>query len=278
MKAAIQILIANTNVATRSNSDPSVKAAFQECKERGIPLVLCTSGTFEETEEVRHTLGITDPFIVENGGAIYFRKGYFSATDVPCESKGDFQKVSLGLPYAQTVLFLSLIKKLVPSEIVGFSDLATSALADESGLSKEQARKAQLREYDEPFRIAGNARSALERIERTVKGSGFKLIHGERYHHLLGGSDQARAIAVLRRLYQDCYGTPMLAALGNSISDGPVLANVDRPMVLATPDGRHYPRFVQQLPEPSRTSIHKAKNLDHALSDMVRDWEQCHAQ
>jgi len=277
MKAVIQILISNVNVATQSKSDPSFKAALQECKERGIPIVLCTSRTFEETQEVRHTMGITDPFIVENGGAIYFRKGCFSATDIPCESKGDYQKIGLGIPHAQTVLFLSLIKKLVPSEIIGFSDMPASDLANESGLSKVQVRKAQLREYDEPFKIIGNARSALERIERTVRGSGFKLIQGERYHHLLGGSDQGRAIAVLRRLYQDCYGTPLLAALGNSASDGPVLANVDRPMILPTSDGRHYPRFVQQLPEPARTSIHKAKNLVHALSDMVRDWEQCHA-
>lgn len=278
MKAAIQILISNMNVAIRSGTDPSFKAAFQECKERGIPIVLCTSRTFEETLEVRRTLGVTDPFIVENGGAIYFRKGYFSATDIPYESKGEFQKVSLGLSYAQAIVFLSLVKKLVPAEIIGFSDMPTSALAEDSGLSMDEARRAQRREYDEPFKIAGNARGVLERIERTVRGSGLRIIQGGRYHHLLGGSDQRRAIAVLRRLYQDCYGTPTLAALGDAASDGPMLASVDRPMVLPTPDGRHYPRFVQHLPEPARTSVHIAKDLAHALSDMVRDWERCHAQ
>lgn len=278
MTSSIQILISNVSTATRSESDPSFKSAFQECKERGIPIVLCTSRTFEETHEVRRALGLTDPFIVENGGAIYFRKGHFPATDIPCETKGEFQKVSLGLPYAQATLFLSLIKKLVPSEIVGFSDMPPSALAEDAGLSLEEARRAQRREYDEPFKIMGNAKSTLERIERTVKGSGLKLIQGERYHHLLGGSDQGRAIAVLRKLYQDCYGTPSIAAFGSSASDVPVLANVDRPMVLPTPDGRHYPRFVQHLPEPARTSVRKAKDLIQALSDMVRDWEQCHAQ
>lgn len=278
MKPAIQILIMNVNTAIRSGSDPSIKAALQDCKGRGIPIVLCSSRTFEETQEVRRMLGITDPFIVENGGAIYFRKGYFSPTDLPCESMGELQKVSLGLSYAQTILFLSLVKKLVPAEIIGFSDMPASVLAEDSGLSVEEARRAQQREYDEPFKISGNTRSVLDRIERTVRGSGLKIIQGERYYHLLGGTDQGRALAVLRRLYQDCYGIATLAALGHSASDGPVLACVDRPMVLATPDGRHYPRFVQHLPEPARTSVHKAKDMIHALSDMVRNWEQCHAQ
>ena len=44
---------------------------IQSLQQQGIPLIPCTSKTAEEVREFRTSAGLSDPFIVENGGAIH---------------------------------------------------------------------------------------------------------------------------------------------------------------------------------------------------------------
>jgi mannosyl-3-phosphoglycerate phosphatase len=63
---------------TLLDANYSCEAAFPALdllKRLHIPLVLCTSKTRAEVEAVRHQLGNRDPFIVENGGALYVPDG-----------------------------------------------------------------------------------------------------------------------------------------------------------------------------------------------------------
>jgi len=46
-------------------------------KESGIPIVFCSAKTRAEQEIYRRKLGISHPFVVENGGAIFVPQGYF---------------------------------------------------------------------------------------------------------------------------------------------------------------------------------------------------------
>jgi mannosyl-3-phosphoglycerate phosphatase len=46
-------------------------------KEKNIPLILASAKTWLEQNKIREDLGLSDPFIVENGGAIVIPKGYF---------------------------------------------------------------------------------------------------------------------------------------------------------------------------------------------------------
>ena len=49
-------------------------------KEKNIPLILTSAKTRLEQNKIREDLGLSDPFIVENGGAIVIPKGYFPDT------------------------------------------------------------------------------------------------------------------------------------------------------------------------------------------------------
>ena len=51
--------------------------ALRLLRRRNIPLVLCTSKTRAEVEFHRRRLANRDPFVVENGGAVYVPEGYF---------------------------------------------------------------------------------------------------------------------------------------------------------------------------------------------------------
>ena len=44
---------------------------IQLLKNLKIPIILCTSKTASEVREIRQNIGIDDPYIVENGAAIY---------------------------------------------------------------------------------------------------------------------------------------------------------------------------------------------------------------
>ena len=62
---------------------PALKLIKKENKkEKNIAVVPCTSKTAEETKFYLKKLKIKEPFIVENGGAIYIPKGYFSTLNI----------------------------------------------------------------------------------------------------------------------------------------------------------------------------------------------------
>jgi mannosyl-3-phosphoglycerate phosphatase len=53
--------------------------ALRKLQALKMPVILCSSKTRAEIEPLWRELILEDPFIVENGGAIYFLPEYFSA-------------------------------------------------------------------------------------------------------------------------------------------------------------------------------------------------------
>ena len=50
--------------------------SLDRIKRSGIPLIMTTSKTRREIEPLQREMGIGEPFIVENGGGIFFPHGY----------------------------------------------------------------------------------------------------------------------------------------------------------------------------------------------------------
>src|SRR3990172_5211841 len=82
----------------KSYSFEDAAPALELIRERGIPLVLCSSKTRAELEVYRQRLGNHHPFIAENGGGIYIPEGYFPFP-FECETKSGYRVISLGLSY-----------------------------------------------------------------------------------------------------------------------------------------------------------------------------------
>ena len=51
-------------------------------KALNVPIVLCSSKTRLEIEYFRTKMGINDPFISENGAAIFVPSGYFEVREI----------------------------------------------------------------------------------------------------------------------------------------------------------------------------------------------------
>ena len=209
--------------------------AIRALKEKNIPLIICTSKTKAEIEEIRQQLHITHPFISENGGAIFIPKKYFHLSFSFDKENTNYSIIELGTPYERIREVLSQIKAAFPGKIRGFGDLTAKEVASLCGLSLGKAKLAKKREYDEPFLLED--KSAEESIEKMANRSSLHLTKGGRFYHLLGGNDKGKAVFLLEALYKKEKGHMKSVGLGDSQNDLPMLKVVDYPVLVAKPEG-----------------------------------------
>lgn len=208
--------------------------AINLVKKKKIPLVFCTSKTRVEIEVYREKLEINDPFISENGGAVFIPEGYFG--DVKFDKIDGYEVIELGTPYRKLRDVLNRIEKSVDCKITGFGDMTAEDIANVSGLDPESAALAKQREYDEPFIIRyGDEREIIEQI----KSHGLNYTRGGRFHHILGDNDKGKAVRILTRLFRENGFRGKTIALGDGKNDIQMLREVDTPILIKRTDGTY---------------------------------------
>jgi mannosyl-3-phosphoglycerate phosphatase len=215
------------------------RPALEALRQRGIPLILCTSKTRAETERIREALGNRHPFITENGGAIYMPAGYFPTGDPESTRDDGYFVRSFGTPYGELRRVLEEIRARVAPSLRGFGDMSAAEVAAACGFSLAEAEAAKKREFDEPF-LAGD-RESLEAVRRAALAVRLHVVRGGRFHHLVGENDKGRAVRVLAGIFERAFGPATTVGLGDSLNDEPMLRSVDVPVVVRKPDGRHDP-------------------------------------
>lgn len=228
-----------------AQSLPALRAAI----DLGVPVVFCSSKTRAEIEHIRASLAHRDPFIVENGGAVYIPCGYFPFTIQGAVPRDGYLVIELGTPYQTLVKILGHIAKAFPSAgLVGFNDMSVEELAERCGFSTADAERAKRREYDEPFELLCRDSHVAACLLRAIHEAGLRSTRGDRYFHLLGGNDKGRAIQILNDLYARAFGCIFTVGLGDSSNDVPMLELVDHPVVVKKADGTHDEAVVRRLP------------------------------
>ena len=218
------------------------ESALRSLKERNIPLIFCSSKTRAEIEIYRARLGFYDPFIVENGGAIYIPKEYFAFPFDFDRITDDYLVINLGIPYEALLKTLSIIKGKTEAQIRGFSDMTKEEVASKCGLSLDQASLAMQREFDEPFIISDEGE-----IPRLDGGGEVSVNRGDRFFHL-SGSDKGRAVSCLSKLFNRTNPQAVTVGIGNGQNDFPMLAEVDIPILLLNDDeNRHEKEYPPHL-------------------------------
>lgn len=216
----------------RSYSFQAAEPALRALKKEQIPLVLCTSKTRAEVEYWRSQLENTDPFIVENGGAVYVPRDCFPFGVPGAASREGYAVIELGTPYQELVSALAGAAREAGCRVLGFHDLSVAEICLRSHLPVNQAVLAKQREYDEPFEILDDGcYRVLEAIERMGK----RWTRGDRFYHILGNSSKAEALKRLAALYQQAFGEVQIVALGDGWNDVGFLKAADVPLLVRSP-------------------------------------------
>jgi mannosyl-3-phosphoglycerate phosphatase len=225
-----------TLLDSRTYSYEKSLAAINRLKESGTPVVFCSAKTRAEQQIYRRELGLSHPFIVENGGAIFIPRSYFPFRFDYHRAVEDLLAIELAIPYRRVRELLADIGEQNDLHFRGFGDMAAAEVAEITGLNMESAQLARQREYDEPVEFRPSGDMDLSRFLTQLGEAGLSWSHGGRLYHVKGGGDKGKAVEILSGLYRKMWGQVATIGLGNGLNDLSMLAQVDRPILVQKSD------------------------------------------
>ena len=209
----------------------------KKLKERKIPLIFCTGKTRAENEYYQKKLGLREPFIVENGGAIFIPKGYFSFPTP--------EIIKLGVSVTKLREALEKIRKKTKFKILGFGDMTAKEVAKDANLPLNLAKLAKKKEFNESFKFL-EPKEKEKILFREIKKLGFNYAHGGRYYNIFGkNTDKGKAVKKLTELFKREFKKVKSIGLGDSPNDIPMLKAVDLPILVKTPEGKWHPKVAK---------------------------------
>jgi len=217
-----------------SYSFEAARAALALLREKSVPVVVCSSKTRPEIELYREKMGLEDPFIAENGGAVFIPEGYFGFAGEE-EAEDGYQSVVLGKRYADIREALKRVERDTGIRVRGFGDMTAEEVASVAGLALPEALLARQREFDEPF-VFGENEAGIERFLKAITDEGFKWTRGA-FYHILGDNDKGKAARLLKGYYEKEHGRVSVIALGDSLNDLPLLEEADFPVLVRKKEG-----------------------------------------
>jgi mannosyl-3-phosphoglycerate phosphatase len=265
--------IDGTLLDTGASSWEAAAPAVRALRAHGIPLVLVSSKTRAELEPLRRRLQHRDPFIVENGAAVFVPQGLFTFPLERVRRKCAYEVIELGMPYHMLRDVLKQIEDAVETPLYGFGDLSVDEIMHVTGRSRTDATLARMREYDEPFLFEG-PQAVMEEVCRQIVMRGLRWTKSGRFFHLTGDNDKGEAIELLMRCYQReqrlrFQPNPVESVgIGDSLNHVPLLAVVDRPILVQKPDGSFDPDVL--LPRLVRRQGIGPAGWNHAVLSLLK--------
>ena len=199
------------------------KETIKTLQKLSIPVILCTSKTASEVKVIRKELNLTDPYIVENGAAIYGE----SLEKVNGE-------IILGKKYEYLEEILNFISKEIDYKLIPLNDLTDQEATQLTGLKGNSLNLMRDRHWSMPFL---NPPSLLEeKINICSKKFQVDIFKGNRMSHLLSkNSNKGKAINALKK-YSNIQNIQIIG-LGDSPNDLPLLLNSDIRIVIPGKNG-----------------------------------------
>jgi mannosyl-3-phosphoglycerate phosphatase len=210
-------------------------APINRLKEKGIPIIFCSAKTRAEQEVYRRELELSQPFIVENGAAIFIPRAYFPFPFDYHKTVDDLLTIELAIPRSRVRKLLAKIGKENGFRFKGFGDMSATEVTKITGLNLEFAKLAQQREYDEPVEFDSSGKDVGEFLAK-LREAGLNWSYGGRLYHVAGGGGKGKAVEILSGLYCRMWGKIRTVGLGNGLNDLPMLSQVDIPILVQKRD------------------------------------------
>lgn len=215
---------------------------LEKLQKYNVPVVINSSKTASEIEELRLTLKNSHPFIVENGSGILIPNQYFTQQPDASERIGAYWEVILGKPRLQII---DSLKKLPPEFKHYYRSYHQSEVDDImriTGLSREQAECSMERRYTEPLQWLGDSNQRKQFFWHLHKQH-IHFTEGGRFIHLMGHTNKGSATAWLAKHYEEEYKKKVkVVALGDGNNDIDMLKSADVAVVVRSPVNK-LPKF-----------------------------------
>ena len=213
-------------------------------RKRDVSLVLCSSKTKEEIEIYRKRLSNSEPFISENGGAIYIPKQYKNVTEKCNKNDKDYFIIEIGTHYDKLIGAFEKIKRKSGVNTKGINELTLDEVVQLTELSEDEATLALKREYTLPF-VVYDGGGEVRSIKEEIAISGLNYTEGAKFMYLMGENDKGKAVKILADIYRRNYPETEITTvgIGDSLNDLPMLEVVDRPFLVKKVSGNYDERI-----------------------------------
>ncbi len=199
------------------------KQTIKLLQELSIPVILCTSKTAAEVKVIRKELNLNDPYIVENGAAIYGE----SLKKVNGE-------IILGEKYEILENILISISNEINYDLQPLNNISDQEAMELTGLKGHSLKLMRDRHWSMPFLNPPEIKE--EEIKLCCKKFNVEIFRGNRMSHMLSiNSNKGKAIKALKK-YSNNPNIKIIG-LGDSPNDLPLLLNSDYKIVIPSPGG-----------------------------------------
>ena len=191
-------------------------------------IIFVSSKTFAEIKLLNNSLGITFPFIVENGACIFFPESYYNT-----ELKGDkfFKKGNyIGYRVSEKQIkshkrYLNQFKKKF--NFLFYSELSSEKLANITNLKGLQIKSSQDRLFSDPI-YWNDSKKNFIKFENELKKINIRINKGGRFIHLSNDYDKGDAVGEFLKIdNKQNTSKKMTISIGDSQNDVSMLELTD---------------------------------------------------
>ena len=247
------------------------ESALDACRSRGIPVSMVSSKTRAEMETLGADLGISAPFVSENGGGIFFPQQALQEPPREAVLTDDLYVWALGPPHRVLVEALKAIREELGWRMRGFSEMSIEEISALTGLDHETCRLAAQREYDEPFVLEASHVGSPLLLEKAAEARGLRVSLGGRFYHLHGKNDKAEAVRKLISWYKKRSPRLFTIGLGDSPNDFSMLKETTHPVLIRS--DRRFPDLEQTIPGLRITAQSGPRGWNTAVLELIREME-----
>ena len=228
-----------------SYSWEAANPAIERAQSLNIPIIINTSKTRPEVIELQKRIGLTEPFIIENGSALYIPKRTLNTNQLTRlenehKTEGEYIEILFGKRRTEIVNTVYKLRDEFGFNFSGYTDWDVNKLMEITGLDEASAKQSMAREFSEPL-VWDDSDENYVVFTQHIDRAGYKILKGGRFIHILGKTNKANPMLYFMHELLESKEYKSIC-LGDSPNDIDMLNAADYPVCVKSPTAS-YPQL-----------------------------------